>query len=315
MTSWLITGGSGSFGKAFAKRLLADGASRVVILSRDELKQAEMAAEFNDPRLRFFIGSVCDAERVERAMHGVDHVVHAAAMKRVEACEKNPHEAGQVNAIGASVVSLMAIKAGIKKAVMLSTDKSVAANTFYGITKAYGEQTWCKNNVYAAGQVTRLSAVRYGNVIGSRGSVLHAWKAQAAKGGPLVVRAPEATRFWMTMDQAVGLVQLAFDYMRGGEIFLPVISGTTVGEFANIVAPGVPWDVQGLGPGEKMHEALISEDEVRHTYDHGDHYRIEPEDRPWSDALPVIAPRVPEGFTYRSDTCRMGADVLQRLVA
>lgn len=333
MTSWLITGGSGSFGKAFTKRLLADpSTSRIAILSRDELKQAEMAAEFHDPRLRFFIGSVCDKDRVERAMVGVDYVVHAAAMKRVDTCDANPYEATETNIGGAAVVSLAAIKSGVKKAVILSTDKAVAAHTYYGISKAAAEGLWIRNNVYAAGQVTRLSATRYGNVLNSRGSVLDVWKKQAARGGPLTVREPyQATRFWMTMDQAVDLVLLAFREMQGGEVFLPKIDGSRVGDLAAAAFPNVGWHIAGLGADEKMHEALLSEHEAREAYDYGDHIRIRTQvtweqqettmtdtgARPVPREVPYEVPRaVPADFTYRSDTGRqLSVDELREMVA
>ena len=315
MTSWLITGGSGSFGKAFTRRLLADPAtSKVVIFSRDELKQAEMAAEIRDERLRFVIGNVTDQERCERAMRGIDHVVHAAAMKRVETCEANPHEAVQTNVIGSSVVGLAAIRAGVKRAVILSTDKAVAPNTLYGMTKACAERLWVNYNVYAAGQVTRLSASRYGNVLGSRGSVLNVWQKQAAAGEPLTMTDPLMTRFWMTMDDACELVFTAFREMAGGEVFIPKLHGISMAGFAETFFPAHPWTTTGLRPGEKMHEALVGEDEVRSLRDSGDYYTLEPH-RTWEDIMPARGTAVPPGFTYRSDSTRMDVDALRRLVA
>jgi UDP-N-acetylglucosamine 4,6-dehydratase len=315
VSSWLLTGGTGSFGKAFTRHLLDAGATRVAILSRDELKQAEMAAEFSDPRLRFFIGSVCDEKRVELAMRGVENVVHAAAMKRVETCEMNPHEAIQTNVYGTGTVALAALRAGIRKAVILSTDKAVSPNTHYGVTKLAAERLWCRMNVYAAGTTTRFSATRYGNVLGSRGSVLELFRKQAAAGGPLTITGRRMTRFWMQMQEAVDLVQLAFDEMRGGEVFIPKLAGTDMQTFAETVCPGVPTVEVGLRPGEKMHEALVSEDEAANTYDHGTHYRIEIT-RTWEDAgMHALARKVPAGFRYTSDGEQMDASVLGRLVA
>lgn len=305
MTSWLITGGAGSFGKAFTRHLLADPAtSRVVILSRDEAKHAAMRAELNDPRLRFFVGTVCDSERLEIAMQGVDNVVHAAAMKRVETCEDNPNEAVQINLLGTATVARACMHAGVKRAVFLSTDKAAAPNTHYGATKLAAERLWCRWNVYTAGKSTRYAATRYGNVLGSRGSVLPLFQAQAEAGGPLTVTDPTMSRFWMTMDQAVGLVALAFREMRGGEVFVPKIGGCTMAEFAAELFPGVPVTSVGIRPGEKMHETLVGEDEVRTTYDHGSHYTIEPH-RTWEDGMHAVGTKVGERFTYRSDTRRI----------
>ena len=305
MTSWLITGGAGSFGRAFTRHLLADPTtSRVVILSRDEAKHAAMRAELNDERLRFFVGTVCDSGRLEIAMRGVDNVVHAAAMKRVETCEDNPHEAVMINIIGTSTVARACMHAGVKRAVFLSTDKAAAPNTHYGATKLAAERLWCRWNVYAAGQDTRYSATRYGNVLGSRGSVLPTWEQQAKAGGPITVTDPTMSRFWMTMDQAVELVALAFREMCGGEVFVPRVSGCTMAEFAAELFPGVPTESVGIRPGEKMHETLIGDDEVRQTFDHGTHYTIEPH-RTWEDAMPARGIKVGPKFTYRSDTRRM----------
>ena len=305
MTSWLITGGAGSFGQAFVRYLLSDPATaRVVILSRDEAKHAAMGAELNDPRLRFFVGTVCDSERLELAMRGIDHVVHAAAMKRVETCEDNPEEAYQVNITGTSKVARACMHAGVKRAVFLSTDKAAVPNTHYGATKMAAERLWCRWNVYTAGKDTRYAATRYGNVLGSRGSVLPLFHAQALNGGPLTVTDPAMTRFWMTMDQAVALVALAFREMRGGEVFVPKIGGCTMADFAAELFPGVPVKSVGIRPGEKMHETLVGEDEIRTTYDHGTHYTIEPH-RTWEDAMPARGMKVGARFRYRSDTQRI----------
>ncbi len=299
--SWLVTGATGSFGHAFVRRVLDDGASRVVVLSRDELKQAAMAREFDDERLRFFIGSVTNGERVQMAMKGVDYVVHAAAMKRVDTCEMNPGEAVDTNILGTLTVAHAVIAAGVKKAVFLSSDKSCAPNTHYGATKLAAERLWIQSNVYAAGTPTRLAATRYGNVISSRGSVIPLFRMQAASGS-LTITDPSCTRFWMKLGQAVDLVLLAFDKMRGGELFIPRIPSASISVIAEAVAPNVPWRVTGIRRGEKLHETLISEDEARDTREYADHYRIEPE-RTWDEAHADIGGEaLPAGFSYRSDT-------------
>lgn len=314
MASWLITGGTGSFGKAFARRLLDTGASRVVILSRDELKQAEMAAEFGDRRLRFLIGSVADAERVELAMRGVENVVHAAAMKRIDTCEANPSEAVETNLIGTGVVARAAIAAGVRKAVFLSTDKAAAPNTLYGATKLCAERLWVQSNVYAAGTATRFSATRYGNVLGSRGSVVPIFRSQA-EAGELTVTDERMTRFYMPMSAAVDLVLLAFKEMRGGEVFVPKIQAASILTMAQAIAPGVPHRVIGVRPGEKLHETLISEDEARVTRDRGAFYVIEPE-RTWEDEWQASGTPMPDGFVFRSDMAdRFTVEELRGLVA
>lgn len=299
--SWLVTGGTGSFGHAFVERLLADGADRIVVFSRDELKQAQMAAQFNDPRLRFMIGNVTDEARVERAMRGVDVVVHAAAMKRIETCEANPSEAVATNIQGTEAVAHAAIRAKVRRAVFLSTDKAAAPNTLYGATKLAAERLWTRANVYAAGRDTRLAATRYGNVLGSRGSVLELWKRQAETSGEVTVTDHRMTRFWMTIEQAVDLVLLAVREMQGGEVFIPKVPACGILTLAESVAPGVPWKMVGIRRGEKLHETLVSEDEARDTTDRGSHFCIEPE-RTWEDAPRSRVEGLPEGFAYRSDT-------------
>jgi len=298
--------------------LLDGGAKRVVIFSRDELKQAEMRQRFNDPRLRFMIGDVLDADRVTLALRGVTHVVHAAAMKRVETCEENPWQATQTNLLGTAVVADACLRANVLRAVFLSTDKAVSPNTLYGTTKLAAERLWNRYNVYAAGTDTRFSATRYGNVLGSRGSVLPLFRQQALLGGPITLTDKRATRFWMTMDDAVQLVAMAFREMRGGEVFIPRVVSSSVIDLANAIAPGVSQVEIGLRPGEKLHESLVGEDEVRECYDYNDHYRLETS-RTWEDNITVDigARRVSEGFTYRSDTnlARLTTKGFERLLA
>jgi len=296
----VVTGGTGSFGKAFVRRALDVGASRVVVLSRDELKQSEMAAAFADPRLRCMIGSVSEGDRVALALRGADLLVHAAAMKQVPACEDNPNEAMQTNALGAQAVAMAAIEAGVSRAVFLSTDKAAIPNTLYGATKLVAERLWRQSNVYAAGTRTRLVATRYGNVIGSRGSVVPIFQAQA-KTGMLTITDPDMTRFWMRLEHAVSLVELALSEGRGGEVFVPTIPACSVATVARAIAPEAKWHVTGIRPGEKMHETLIAEDEARTAYEYADHYRIEPH-RTWEYLPEPSGKPVPDGFSYRSDT-------------
>lgn len=307
-TSWLITGGTGTAGQALVRRLLADsGVRRIVIYSRDELKQAQMCAAVADPRLRFFLGDVRSRTRLEQALRGVQVVVHAAALKRVEACERDPDEAVATNIQGTMNVAHAAIRAHVWRCLLLSTDKAPSAHTLYGMTKAVAERVWIQSNVYAAGQLTRFAATRYGNVLTSRGSVLETFRCQHAQGVPLTLTSETATRFWMTIDQAVDLILLALTRMRGGEIFVPQIGSASVLDLARAVvgpdvyAPGHV--VTGLRPGEKLHECLISPEEARQTYVGEGYYVLEPETRSWEDhAVPEALPRVAPDFSYRSDT-------------
>jgi UDP-N-acetylglucosamine 4,6-dehydratase len=318
----LLTGGSGSFGYAFVRRALELGARRVAVFSRDELKQAQMRAAFgDDPRLRFFVGDVRDRDRLDWAVRGCDTVIHAAAMKRIETCEADPAEAVATNITGTVNVAQAAIHADVRHAIFLSTDKAPVPHTLYGMTKAVAERLWIQSNVFAAGTKTRLSATRYGNVLGSRGSVLDTWRRQVSAGDPLTVTSEAATRFWMTIEDAVNLVLLAGNEMRGGEIFVPMIGSAPILDLARAVAmpcgdvyaPGHV--VTGLRPGERLHETLISEDEARHTIERAGHYVIRPESVTWGDP-PLPGVLVPEGFTYRSDTNprRLTVDTLRRMI-
>jgi UDP-N-acetylglucosamine 4,6-dehydratase len=305
----LVTGGTGSFGTAFVTRCLAAGARRVVVYSRDELKQSELQARLESARLRCFIGDVRDPERLARAMRGVDVVVHAAAMKRIDTCEANPEEAVRTNVLGTLNVAKVAIDAGVQQAVLLSTDKAPNAATLYGATKMCAERLWCQSNVYAAGRVTRLNAVRYGNVIGSRGSVLDLFRAQRARREPLTITSESMTRFFMTVGDAVDLVLVALRTMRGGEVIVPQVGSASVLMFARAVVEGPAGEpyapghvVTGPRATERMHETLISSDESSRTYDAGDQYIIEPDARVWAEIPPPAHPRVADGFAYRSDT-------------
>lgn len=317
----LITGGSGAFGQAFAARCLADGAARVAILSRGEAKQAEMRAAFNDPRLRFFIGDIRDTHRLIEACHGVDVVVHAAALKRIEVCALDPAEAMQTNIYGTHNVAKACIAAGVTHAVALSTDKAANPVTHYGATKLCAEGLWLGANVYAAGGPTRFAACRYGNVLDSTGSVLPLWRRQYQRNEPLTITDERATRFWMRMDDAVTLVMLALSTMRGGEILIPKIGAAPILDLARAVvevngtyAPGHV--VTGLRANEKLHEMLITPEEARRTYDVGTHYVVEPEARTW-ETLPIPdAPLLPDGFTYESHTSRrVSVAALREMIA
>jgi UDP-N-acetylglucosamine 4,6-dehydratase len=313
----LVTGGTGSFGTAFVKRALLDGARRVVVYSRDELKQATLRAGISDPRLRCFIGDVRDRDRLETAMHGVDIVVHAAAMKRIEVCEANPDEAIRTNVLGTLNVAQAAIASGVDRAVFLSTDKAPDAATLYGATKFCAERMWIASNVHAAGRKTRLSATRYGNVIGSRGSVVHLWREQAARGESITITDRRCSRFWMSIEQAVDLVILCLATMRGGEVIVPKAPSSHVIELANATVDWITSKEIGLRPAERLHETLISVDESRNVYEAPTHYIIEPPERTWATIEPPPYPKVPEGWSYRSDTNELQAtaDDLRRLVA
>lgn len=301
-----ITGGTGSFGSAFVRRALEAGASRVVVFSRDELKQSQLRAAIPDTRLRCFVGDVRDRARLDQAVRGCDFVIHAAAMKRIEVCEQEPLEAVKTNIIGTQNVALAAINAGVQKAVFLSTDKAPDATTLYGMTKAVAERAWIQSNVFAAGTPTRLSATRYGNVLGSRGSVLDLWRSQRDAREPLTITAEGATRFWMTITQAVQLVDDALLEMQGGEIFVPKVPSAPILDLARAVVevagPYAPGHVcTGLKPGERMHETLISEDEARHTVERAARYVILPQHASWRDEG-RYTPTHGIGTAYRSDT-------------
>lgn len=298
----LVTGGTGSFGGAFIERLLTESECVVRVFSRDELKQSELAARFgHNPRLRFFIGDVRDRSRLDRAMVGADLVVHAAAMKQVPACEYNPFEAVQTNIIGTQNVIDAAIDARVGKVVALSTDKAVNPVNLYGATKLCEEKLIVQGNAYASHGSTRFSCVRYGNVVGSRGSVVPLFRQQVAQ-GRLTITDERMTRFWITLPQAVDLVLLAVDSMVGGEVFVPKIPSMRVTDLAEALAPGLPVDVIGIRPGEKLHEGLLTPDEARRTVDTGEVYVVLPErpwwtdDAGWHDATPVDP-----GFVYTSD--------------
>ncbi len=299
----LVTGGTGSFGKKFTKILLEEKQpKKVIIFSRDELKQHEMqVGGYNDPRLRYFIGDIRDRERLHRALHGVDIVVHAAALKQVPACEYNPMEAIKTNIMGTANVVEAALDAGVKKVMTISTDKAVSPANLYGATKLAAEKLTIQSNAYAAGTATRYSCVRYGNVVGSRGSVVPLFLKQR-NGGSITVTDDRMTRFWLSLDQGVRFVIDCIEQMEGGEVFVPKIPSTKVIDLARAIAPDAEIKVIGIRAGEKLHEALISEDEARHTIELERMFVVQPAEATWFGYSWQSRGKTPdEGYYYSSD--------------
>ena len=302
--SILITGGTGSFGKAFVRRALADlDPRRIVIFSRDELKQYEFRTEVgDDSRLRWFIGDVRDRERLMRAFTDVDAVVHAAALKQVDTAEYNPFECIATNVLGAENVINAAIDSGVERVVALSTDKASSPVNLYGASKLCSDKLFVAGNHYAGAQDTRFAVVRYGNVVGSRGSVVPLFR-RLASSGTLPITDTRMTRFWITLPQAVQFVIDSFDHMRGGEVFIPRIPSTTITDLATAIAPEAKIEVIGIRPGEKLHEEMISENDAHRTYKLPDRYVIAPLLAEWDASdLAAGADPVADDFSYRSET-------------
>lgn len=297
----LITGGTGSFGKKLvAKLLTATGARKIIIFSRDELKQYELQQCYKgETRLRFFIGDVRDYERLFRAFDGVDYVVHAAALKQVPAAEYNPFEAVKTNINGAQNIIEAAINQRVERVIALSTDKACAPVNLYGATKLVSDKLFINGNAYSGPHRTRFAVVRYGNVVGSRGSVVPLFKELAGQGN-LPITDPRMTRFWITLDQGVEFVMRSLERMHGGEMFVPKIPSTKVTDLAKAIAPECQIDVIGIRPGEKLHEEMITVHDSRRTVDMGDHYVVQPE-MEWWPKEPLDGCPVPEGFHYSSD--------------
>jgi len=314
----LVTGGTGSFGRRFARLALEHWNPRkLIIFSRDELKQTEMMAEFGpDPRIRFFLGDVRDQQRLRRALDAVDYVVHAAALKQVPMGEYNPIELIRTNIMGAAHLIDAAIDKGIEKVVALSTDKAANPINLYGATKLCADKLFVAGNSYAGGHRTRFSVVRYGNVVGSRGSVIPFFR-KMKETGVIPITDPRMTRFWITLEQGAELVMKAFASMEGGEIFVPKIPSMNLLDLAQVIAPGCRHEYVGIRPGEKLHEVMIPADEARHTVETPDMYVILPAFKAWdgSDAWSAF-PRVPEGFCYSSDTNprKLAGEDLARMV-
>lgn len=309
----LITGGTGSFGRAFASRLVHEGkCKKIIIFSRDEWKQWEMRRQnplFDSPLLRYFLGDVRDVERLSRAFHEVDIVVHAAALKQVPAIEYNPEEAIKTNVLGAMNVINAAIDCGVQRVVALSTDKAVNPVNMYGATKLCSDKLFVASNAYVGKKgIPLLSVVRYGNVAGSRGSIIPLWKKAAEESqGKLKITDERMTRFWIPLSEAVQLVVDCLKEMRGGEIFIPKIPSFKIVDLAEIMAPGRGFEIIGIREGEKLHELMVGTDDARHTLDFGRRFAIIPEHITHDPSLlkrflgERKASFVPEGFSYTSD--------------
>jgi UDP-N-acetylglucosamine 4,6-dehydratase/5-epimerase len=300
----LLTGGTGSFGNAFIDHVLPRYPDATIrVFSRDELKQSELRTRCGDDNLRYFIGDIRDRRRLLRAAQGADLIIHAAAMKQVPACEYNPFEAVQTNIVGAENIVDAAIDAGVPRVIALSTDKAVNPVNLYGATKLCAEKIIVQGNAYAAQSETRLACVRYGNVVGSRGSVVPVFRKQIAENGRLTITDERMTRFWITLRQAVDLVLFAIDHAIGGEIFIPKIPSMRVVDLAEAMAPGLPTDIIGIRPGEKLHELLLTSDESRHSIDAGEVYVVLPEQPWWNDHPKWMEGKpLPDEFVYSSET-------------
>lgn len=315
--SVLVTGGTGSFGQAFIRHALDQlNPRRVVIFSRDELKQYEMRATFgDDPRLRWFLGDVRDVDRLRRALHGVDYVVHAAALKQVDTAEYNPTEYVKTNVLGSQNVIDASIDSGVRKVVALSTDKASSPINLYGATKLTADKLFVAANNYGAAYGTRFSVVRYGNVMGSRGSVIPFFRSLHEQGLPITITDARMTRFWITLTQAVSFVVDSFRIMKGGELYVPRIPSMRIVDLAEAIAPGSPLVEIGIRPGEKLHEEMIAGDDSRRAFRLPDRYVVAPVLAEWGYAGSTGEP-LPDGFAYRSDTndLWLTVDDLRRLV-
>lgn len=274
--SILITGGTGSFGTAFVRRMIHfHEPKRLVIFSRDEQKQHALEQELKHPALRFFVGDVRDRDRLELAMRGIDIVIHTAAMKIVPTCERDPYECIRTNVFGAENIARAALRMGVMKVIALSTDKAAAPLNLYGASKLAAEKLFVAANGIAAG-MTKYSVVRYGNVVGSRGSVIPLFKKLASEGKPLPITDLSMTRFWITLPQAVDFVLSSLDIMTGGEIFIPKLPSMHIISLAKAIGPKSPQAIIGIRPGEKLHETLITADEARNADEFEDHFVITP---------------------------------------
>jgi UDP-N-acetylglucosamine 4,6-dehydratase len=300
----LVTGGTGSFGNTFVPMTLARyNPKKLIIFSRDEMKQWDMAKKYQgDKRVRFFIGDVRDRERLYRALDGVDYVVHAAATKIVPTAEYNPFECVKTNVTGAMNLIDACIDQGVKGVVALSTDKASSPANLYGATKLASDKLFVAGNSYSGEHGTRFSVVRYGNVMGSRGSVIPFFMSIKDK-GVLPITDPRMTRFMISLEQGVELVWHAFEDMVGGEIYVKKIPSMKVTDLANVVAPEAKQEVIGIRPGEKLHEQMIGEEDAFYTYEYPEHFKILPAIHGWDKDTARIKDGnlVPEGFRYTSD--------------
>lgn len=302
--SILVTGATGSFGKAFIRFALDHlDPRRLVVFSRDELKQYEVRQLFSDDeRLRWFIGDVRDRDRLHRAMYGVDYVVHAAALKQVDTAEYNPFEYVRTNVAGSQNVIEAAIDNEVKRVVALSTDKASSPINLYGATKLVADKLFVSANHYAANHATRFAVVRYGNVMGSRGSVVPFFRTLAEEGKSLPITDKRMTRFWITLPQAVQFVVDSFDQMVGGELYVPRIPSMRILDLVEAVAPGASTHEIGIRPGEKLHEEMIAPDDSRRTVTLADRYVVMPTIATWGYTPPEGGAPVADGFSYRSDS-------------
>ncbi|MDG1500319.1 MAG: UDP-N-acetylglucosamine 4,6-dehydratase (inverting) [Planctomycetota bacterium] len=301
----LITGGTGSFGHAFIRLTLERfNPRKLIVYSRDEMKQWEMAKKFpNEPRLRFFIGDVRDRERMYRALDGVDYVVHAAATKIVPTAEYNPFECVKTNIVGAMNLIDACIDKGVQRVVALSTDKASSPVNLYGATKLASDKLFIAGNAYAGAHETRFAVVRYGNVMGSRGSVIPFFLS-VRDSGVVPITDERMTRFLISLEQGVELVWKAFEDMVGGEIYVKKIPSIKVTDLARVVAPAAQQEIIGIRPGEKLHEQMIGFEDSLSTYEYSDHYKILPVINGWGDDPKRVkgGKRVAEGFVYSSET-------------
>lgn len=299
----LVTGGTGSFGRKFAEIVLGEHEPKALrIFSRGELLQQQMRQQFQDGgRLRFFIGDVRDKDRLYRAMNGVDIVVHAAALKQVPACEYNPLEAVRTNIDGAANVVDAAIDNEVEKVLAISTDKAVWPVNLYGATKLVAEKLFIHGNAYTGGRKTRFSVVRYGNVVGSRGSVVPLFFKQKNT-GRVTITDERMTRFWLTLEQGVRFVITCLEQMRGGEIFVPKIPSMRITDLAEAIAPGASKETIGIRAGEKLHECLLTGEEARHTREFDTYFVVEPEHPFWRKDSGNAEKFLPDGFEYSSNS-------------
>lgn len=302
-SSVLITGGTGSLGKALLSEIMTSTkARRIVVFSRDELKQYNLRAEFkDDPRIRWFIGDIRDIERLKRALHGIDYVIHAAALKQVDTGEYNPMEFIKTNVMGSQNVIDASIEAGVKRVVALSTDKASSPINLYGATKLTADKLFIAANNYSFSYGTTFSVVRYGNVMGSRGSVIPFFRNLALEGKPLPLTDFRMTRFWINIDAAVKFVLSSLEMMRGGELYVPKIPSMKLIDLAKAVDPSATIIEIGMRPGEKLHEEMISADDSRRTILVGDRYIVSPVVAEWGYTEPK-GKRMSEGVAYQSNT-------------
>ncbi len=311
--TYLVTGGSGSFGKAFVNDLLRNHSPKQIrVFSRDEYKQHVMAKEINDPRVEYLIGDVRDQDRLMVAMRGVDVVVHAAAMKRIEKCERDPHEAVKTNVLGTINVANAALASDVERCILISTDKAASPLNLYGATKMTAEKVFLGfNNYRGKTKQTIFSAVRYGNVLGSRGSVVQLFSEQA-KEGVIRITHPDMTRFFITLQQAVDLVHVAVSLGQGGEIFLPKLKAIPITELANILHPEVPQTYVGAGAGEKMHEILYTNEEAERISELDNFCVINPLNPNWPYSRMGDSVILPPASSH--DAARLTADELKSMV-